>query len=266
MFGPLTAIALMSAPSAHAVEVSWDGHYRTAFRTFNSLSLSDENGNPNSEEGSWWADHKLRLAPAFRLSEHVSLYTEVDVLPLVPWGQQPVTINDPITGEEWPGVYAQVSKLRAHPTVLTARRTSTSGACSLNSTTSPRFALVACQSSGDQEWSTTRAMIPSRVRRHLRSCPGDGTRRKVHPSAPSTPTQRIRQRQGRPQDHHRCGRLPRARRHRNLQHIPLADLRRRRTVPFYGNWAEAHLGGLPRVGDGLPGSGVTSPRPSTMSP
>ena len=85
----------------------WDGHYRTAFRTFNSLSLSDESGNPNSEEGSWWADHKLRLAPAFRLSEHVSLYTEVDVLPLVPWGQQPVTINDPITGEEWPGVYAQ---------------------------------------------------------------------------------------------------------------------------------------------------------------
>ena len=42
MFGPLTAIALMSAPAAHAVEVSWDGHYRTAFRTFNSLSLSDE--------------------------------------------------------------------------------------------------------------------------------------------------------------------------------------------------------------------------------
>ena len=107
MFGPLTAIALMSASPAQAVEVSWDGHYRTAFRTFNSLSLSDESGNANSEEGSWWADHRLRLAPAFRLSEHVSLYTEVDVLPLVPWGEQPVAQYDPITGEEWPGVYAQ---------------------------------------------------------------------------------------------------------------------------------------------------------------
>ncbi len=107
MFGPLTALAILTSPSATAVEVSWDGHYRSAFRTFNSLSLTDKSGNPNSEEGSWWADHRLRLAPAFRLSEHVTLFTEVDVLPYVPWGEQPVPILDPITGEEWPAVYAQ---------------------------------------------------------------------------------------------------------------------------------------------------------------
>lgn len=106
MFGILTALTLALPMNAHAVEVSWDGHYRTRIRAFDSLSLSKETDNENSEEGSWWADHRLRLAPGFKFSENVSLFTEVDVLPFVNWGENAVGLNDPITGEAQPSVYS----------------------------------------------------------------------------------------------------------------------------------------------------------------
>ena len=106
VFGTLTALALAAPLTANAVEVSWDGHYRTRIRTFNSLSLADKSANPNSEEGSWWADHRLRLAPGFKFSEHVSVFTEVDVLPFVPWGDSPVGMTNPLTQEPRPSVYS----------------------------------------------------------------------------------------------------------------------------------------------------------------
>jgi len=106
VFGTLTALALATPLTANAVEVSWDGHYRTRIRTFDSLSLADKGVNINSEEGSWWADHRLRLAPGFKFSEHVSLFTEVDVLPFVPWGESPVGLVDPLTQEPQPSVYS----------------------------------------------------------------------------------------------------------------------------------------------------------------
>ena len=106
MFGTLAAFALVLPMNASAVEVSWDGHYRTRIRTFDSLSLATKADNENSEEGSWWADHRLRLAPGFHFSEHVSLFTEIDMLPFVNWGDAAAGLNDPITGEPRPAVFA----------------------------------------------------------------------------------------------------------------------------------------------------------------
>ena len=106
MFGTLTALALTLLPNAHAVEVAWDGHYRARGRYFNSLSLATPEENEFSEESSLWLDHRLRLAPTFKFSDSVSVFTEVDVLPFVTWGGNPSTLTDPATGEEGAAVYA----------------------------------------------------------------------------------------------------------------------------------------------------------------
>jgi len=106
VFGTLAAIALILPMNANAVEVSWDGHYRTSVQAFNSLSLASKSENENAEGAAWWANHRLRLAPAFLLSENVTLFTEVDVLPFVNWGDSAQVLNDPITGDPQPGVFA----------------------------------------------------------------------------------------------------------------------------------------------------------------
>jgi hypothetical protein len=106
VFGTLAVLTLVLPMDANAVEVSWDGHYRTQIRAFDSLSLTNKTDNENSEEGAWWADHRLRLAPGFHFSDSVSLFTEVDVLPFVNWGERSSGLNDPMTGEPQPLVYA----------------------------------------------------------------------------------------------------------------------------------------------------------------
>ena len=106
MFGILTALMIAAPMDAHAVEVAWDGHYRTRIRYFDSLSLSTPTDNPNSEEESWTADHRLRIQPGFKISDQVSLFTDLDVLPFNDWGGNPVTMTDPATGENIPSVFA----------------------------------------------------------------------------------------------------------------------------------------------------------------
>ena len=105
MFGILTALTIALPMNAHAVEVAWDGHYRSRIRYFDSLSLAKPADNSNSEEESWTADHRLRLQPGFKLSDQVSLFTDLDVLPFNDWGGNPVLLTDPATGESVPAVY-----------------------------------------------------------------------------------------------------------------------------------------------------------------
>jgi hypothetical protein len=102
----LSVLALGATGTAQAAEVVWDGHYRTQIRYFNSLSLTDIETNPNTEEVSWWADHRLRLQPGFLISENVSLYTQLDFLPGVTWGDQPAVQTDLATGLADPTVYS----------------------------------------------------------------------------------------------------------------------------------------------------------------
>ena len=106
MFGILTALTIALPTEAHAVEVSWDGHYRSRIRYFDSLSLAKPADNANSEEESWTADHRLRLQPGFKLSDQVSLFTDLDILPFNNWGGNPVLLTDPATGEPVQSVYA----------------------------------------------------------------------------------------------------------------------------------------------------------------
>ncbi len=94
---PNLILATAALSTAHATEVVWDGHYRARGEFFDSLSLSDTNS--NAEGAAWTMNHRLRLRPGFRISDQVSLFTQVDVLPYVSWGSSPVAVVDPLTGE-----------------------------------------------------------------------------------------------------------------------------------------------------------------------
>ena len=98
MRATLSMLALCATGTAQAAEVVWDGHYRTQIRYFDTLSLSDLETNPNTEEVSWWSDHRLRLQPGFIISDNVSIYTELDFLPGAVWGDQPTVTTDLASG------------------------------------------------------------------------------------------------------------------------------------------------------------------------
>ena len=106
---PAAALLALSglASTAHATEVVWDGHYRMRGEFFDSLSLADTTTNPNAEAAAWHMDHRLRLRPGFRITDKVSVFTQVDALPYVQWGSQPVAVIDPVTGEGLPVVYSE---------------------------------------------------------------------------------------------------------------------------------------------------------------
>ena len=92
------------ASSAQAAEVVWDGHYRARGEIFDSLSLSETND--NAEGTAWHMDHRFRVRPGFRITDQVAIFTQVDALPYVQWGSQPVTVYAPFTGEAQPVVYS----------------------------------------------------------------------------------------------------------------------------------------------------------------
>ena len=96
--------ALVASTSATAAEVSWEGFYRARGDVFDSLSLSDTN--TAAEAAAWTTDHRMRLRPGLLLSDKVSLFTQVDLLPFVQWGDQPVVTTDPLTGEDIAVVYS----------------------------------------------------------------------------------------------------------------------------------------------------------------
>lgn len=99
------ASALLSyALPARAAEVVWDGHYRAEGHFYDSLSLSSTNA--NAEGVSAWFDHKARLRPGFLMSDSVGLYTQLDLLPFVMFGESPAALTDG-TGNALPLVYNQ---------------------------------------------------------------------------------------------------------------------------------------------------------------
>jgi len=108
-FLPVTVLVSVAglASTAHATEVVWDGHYRARGEFFDSLSLSDTTTNANAEGAAWHMDHRLRLRPGFRITDQVAVFTQVDALPYVQWGSQPVYATDPATGEALPVVYSE---------------------------------------------------------------------------------------------------------------------------------------------------------------
>ena len=102
---PLSALALLFiAGRGNATELVWDGSYRMRARYFNSLSLSDTND--YAEGSSFGIDHRLRLQPGWLLSDRVGIYTQVDLLPFVTWGESADT-TDAFTGDELPIAFSQ---------------------------------------------------------------------------------------------------------------------------------------------------------------
>ncbi len=103
--GALAVPLLLLASPAYALELVWEGHYRAEGHLYDSLSLSRDN--TNAEGLSSWLDHKARLRPGFLLSERVGMFTQLDLLPSVMWGQSPGGGTDLTTGSSLPLVYDQ---------------------------------------------------------------------------------------------------------------------------------------------------------------
>ncbi len=99
MLGMLPIAAFLFPTSATAMEVAWDGHYRTRVRYFDSLSLAKVEDNSASEESAMWTDHRLQLQPAFVFSDAVRLHTGFEFLPFNTLGANPIGMTDPVTGE-----------------------------------------------------------------------------------------------------------------------------------------------------------------------
>lgn len=100
----LSALLCAAAAPASAAEVAWEGYYRVRGDFFNTLSLSDSNA--AAEGAAWTMNHRARLRPGLLLSDKVGMYTQIDLLPFVNWGDQPVVTVDPLTGEDIPVVYS----------------------------------------------------------------------------------------------------------------------------------------------------------------
>ena len=91
---------VLAAPlTASAAELVWDGHYRARGQFFNSLSLSDTN--ERAEGASALIDHRLRIQPGWLLSDRVGLFTQLDVLPYVLWGDEVLLSSDPALGDTY---------------------------------------------------------------------------------------------------------------------------------------------------------------------
>lgn len=102
---PQLLLAALTTP-AQAAEVSWHGHYRGRALIFNSLSLTDEDGNSNSEGLSAWTDHRLRLQPSVLVNSKVAVHFQLDAFPLGYWGDSANAFYDPVTDDLIPTAYA----------------------------------------------------------------------------------------------------------------------------------------------------------------
>lgn len=89
------ALAVLSPPAA-AAELVWDGYYRARGRFFDTLSLSKTNS--YSEGLSSTLDNRARLQPGWLLSSKVGLFSQIDLLGLVPWGSDAST-TEPFSGD-----------------------------------------------------------------------------------------------------------------------------------------------------------------------
>ncbi len=91
----LVLAAILSSP-ASAADVTWEGFYRARYLVYDSLSLSDSNA--QAEGAASAIDHRMRLQPAWTLSEHAQLHAQFDVLAYTLWGDAPDTWTDPVDG------------------------------------------------------------------------------------------------------------------------------------------------------------------------
>lgn len=95
---PLPVVLLFLSMPARATDLTWDGHYRARGLLYDSLSLSESND--QAEGTSNLVDHRLRLRPGWYMTDRVALFAQVDALDLEPWGGEPETWVDPVTGDE----------------------------------------------------------------------------------------------------------------------------------------------------------------------
>jgi hypothetical protein len=101
-----SALCVLSS-AAHATELTWEGFYRARGQFYDSLSLSNESPLPfdtqlAAEGAAFSFDHRLRLQPNWLLTDHVSLHTQLDLLPYLAFGNASEGAIDPVTGEPQP--------------------------------------------------------------------------------------------------------------------------------------------------------------------
>ena len=78
---------------AEAVEVFWDGHYRTQAHHYKSLSLSS--GNDSSIDRLQSVQHWGSIKPSWILSPNVRLHSQLDLLYFQPFGTDSFAYQDP---------------------------------------------------------------------------------------------------------------------------------------------------------------------------
>ncbi len=93
----LLLAAILSSPGARAADLTWEGFYRGRYLLYDSLSLSDTNA--QSEAASSAFDHRLRLQPAWTISEHAQIHAQLDVLAYSLWGDNADAWTDPVGGD-----------------------------------------------------------------------------------------------------------------------------------------------------------------------
>ena len=79
--------------TAEAVDVFWDGHYRTQAHYYKSLSLSSSND--NAVDRLQTVQHWGSIKPSWILSQNVRLHSQLDMLYFQPFGTEAFTYQDP---------------------------------------------------------------------------------------------------------------------------------------------------------------------------
>ena len=88
-----TLLMTLSFSKAEAVEVFWDGHYRTQAHYYKSLSLSSRNDNAIDRLQS--VQHWGSIKPSWVLTPNVRLHSQLDMLYFQPFGTEAFVYQDP---------------------------------------------------------------------------------------------------------------------------------------------------------------------------
>ncbi len=88
-----TLLMMLSLSTAEAVEVFWDGHYRTQAHYYKSLSLSSRNDNAIDRLQS--VQHWGSVKPSWILTPNVRLHSQLDMLYFQPFGAESFAYQDP---------------------------------------------------------------------------------------------------------------------------------------------------------------------------
>lgn len=88
-----TLLMMSLFSTAQAVEVFWDGHYRSQAHYYKSLSLSSSNDNAIDRLQS--VQHWGSIKPSWILSPNVRLHSQMDMLYFQPFGNEAFTYQDP---------------------------------------------------------------------------------------------------------------------------------------------------------------------------